>query len=153
MKDIVARKAARGDEERGHDPSQLQGAMPAADVSPVPVTAPRISPPTPGRYPHTVGLRLSHNLYMTAENALDGANRVGDYSFTSLPDVIRAALTAYFDGMALTAPPERGGKRRTTIGLDDTLKARYDELPLRKRGEIIERSLRTFLNRGMVANS
>jgi hypothetical protein len=92
---------------------------------------------------------LSQHLHATAENAIVGAHRAGDYSFTSLPDLIRAALSAYFDGMGLTAAPETGRKRRTTIGLDDDLKRRYDELPARKRGEIIERALRTFLNRGM----
>jgi hypothetical protein len=101
------------------------------------------------KYPHTIGLRLGVNLYATAENALEGAHRAGDYSLTSMPDLIRTALAAHFDGMTLTAAPEMGGKRRTTIGLDDALKSRYDQLPHRKRGEIIERALRTFLNRGM----
>jgi hypothetical protein len=102
------------------------------------------------RHRHTVGLRMGEDLYATAENALEAAHLAGDYSLTSLPDLIRAALTAHFDGMALSAPPEKGRKRRTTIGMDDNLKARYDELPHGKRSEIVERSLRTFLNRGTV---
>ena len=52
--------------------------------------------------------------------------------------------------MELTAGPETGEKRRTTVGLDPDLKAQYDTLPNRKRGEIVERALRTFLNRGLV---
>ena len=43
-----------------------------------------------------------------------------------MPDLIRAALRAYFDNkMTLRAAPDPGPKKRTTMGLDDELKERY----------------------------
>lgn len=146
MKDVIARKAAR---QRS---AEMQGSRDSVrdpvghSSTRVPAAPPTAAPPASGRYPHIVGLRLSHNLYATAENVLESSHRAGDYSLTSMPDLIRAALSAYFNGMELDAPPERGGKRRTTIGLDEALKSRYDQLPPRKRGEIVGRALRTFLN-------
>ncbi len=150
MKDVIAKKANESCGHLARHPGSPYPAQSSPEVADRPAVTTHVSPPGSGRFPHTIGLRLNHTLYATAENALEGAHRVGDYSFTSLPDLIRAALTAYFDGMELPAAPERGGKRRTTIGLDDQLKHAYDALPQRKRGEIVERALRTFLNGGMV---
>jgi len=137
MKDIVGRKTR----DRRRSALAVDPVGTGGDPEPI--------APLRSQYPHTIGLRLGDDLYATAENAIEGAHLAGDYSLTSLPELIRAALTAHFSGMALTAPPESGKKRRTTIGLDDELKLRYDKLPNRKRGEIVERALRTFLNRGM----
>lgn len=157
MRDFVTKKAATKDSPpvpalpaEGRKRPKLCSSHPR-EAPQEPLEAPSVAPPSPGSYPHTIGLRIGHSLYTTAENALEGAHRAGDYTVTSIPELLRAALRAYLRGMPLTAAPETGGKKRTTIGLDDELKAGYDGLPRRKRGEIIERALRTFLNSGFKA--
>jgi hypothetical protein len=131
------------------EPERKPEAPPAAPPETVQI---RPEPPTPvgGSYPHIIGLRIDASLFRTIHEALVSAHATGDYTFTSMPDLIRAALRAYFDNkLTLRAAPDPGPKKRTTIGLDDELKERYEDLPKRKRGEIIERVLQTFISSGL----
>lgn len=83
-----------------------------------------------------------------AQNALEAAQASGDYRHQSVADVIRAALSAYAAGLALTQQARGGRKKRHTIELPADLFEQYQHLPSRSRGVIIERAVLSFLARG-----
>ena len=101
------------------------------------------------QYPHIIGVRISAVAYMQTQEALLSSHTAGDYAHATLPDVLRAALRAFFRDRELTAAPLSGPKKKTTIALDDDLKRNYDLLPPRKRGEILERALLSYLKNGL----
>jgi len=104
------------------------------------------APPAEGpRYPHTVRLSLNADLYAALQELLESAHAAGDYRYTSLPDLIRAAFRAYRDGAPLTAAAAPGPKKHSTLQLDGLLYEAYRKLPERKRWEILERAIRSFL--------
>lgn len=69
----------------------------------------------------------------------------GDYSYTSVADVIRAAIQSYQDGLELTEQPESGAKKQTTLRVSDELFEFYESWPARMRSKILERVVRSFI--------
>jgi hypothetical protein len=84
-------------------------------------------------------------LYDTIQNKLSTAHAAADFTYTSIADIIRAALGAYRQGMALTELEEKGEKMMTTIRVDPTTRDFYSALPERMRTRILERAIRSFL--------
>lgn len=110
----------------------------------------------PPRAPHrprgVAGSRINPTVSAAAvteaQNALASAHTSGDYRYESIGDLIRAALRAYGDGLLLTQQPRNGRKKRHTVELPAELFERYEGLPRRSRGVIIERALLSFLAQG-----
>ncbi len=100
------------------------------------------------RYPHSISVRLHADLYREVRESLAKADFVQDFRFITVPDVVRAALREYFDTRVLNAPVEAGPRIRTTVGLDDALKLRWEKLPRGKHSAVLERAVRTFLRKG-----
>ncbi|HSR68783.1 MAG TPA: hypothetical protein VLU25_12670 [Acidobacteriota bacterium] len=109
----------------------------------VPETSPSAS--VGSRFPHTVRMALTADLYGTLQELLSSAHAAGNYRYTSLAALVRAAFRAYRDGAPLTAGVASGPKRHSTLQLDEDLYAAYQKLPARKRWEILERAVRSFL--------
>src|SRR5262245_530925 len=106
------------------------------------------APPTqPEPRPYLLAIRCNAMLYNTMQNMLMTAHTAQDFTFSSVADVIRAALQSYRDGMALTELEEPGEKVSTTIRVDRPTKDFYASLPDRLRTKILERAIRTFLQR------
>jgi len=76
---------------------------------------------------------------------LAASHTAQDFTYTSIADLIRAALAAYRDGMPLTELEEKGEKLTTTIRVDRAIKDFYSSLPDRMRVRLLERALRSFL--------
>ncbi len=91
---------------------------------------------------------VSADAIAQAQNALEAAQASGDYRHQSVADLVRAALRAYADGLALTQQATGGRSKRHTVELPEDLFALYVKLPSRSRGVIIERALLSFLARG-----
>lgn len=105
-------------------------------------------PAAPAQFPHLIAVRLDPELLAAIRNALEAAWTVGDYHLASMADVVRAALRAHIRGDLPLAPlPRKSQRQRTSLGIDEPLKRWYDGLPDRKRGEIIERIVRAFIDR------
>ncbi len=83
-----------------------------------------------------------------ARNALEAAQASGDYRYQSVADLIRAAFRAYGEGLRPTQQARGGRKKRHTVELPPELVERYERLPSRSRGVIIERALASFLVQG-----
>ena len=96
-------------------------------------------------YPHMITIRCNTMLYDTIQNMLTTAHTAQDFTYTSIADVLRAALGAYQQGMALTELEEKGEKLMTTIRVDRHTRDFYASLPERMRTKILERTIRTFL--------
>lgn len=84
-------------------------------------------------------------LYNTIQNMLAASHTAQDFTYTSVADVMRAALGAYREGLSLTELEEKGEKVTTTIRVDRATKDFYSSLPGRMRTRILERAIRTFL--------
>ena len=79
------------------------------------------------------------------QNMLSVAHIAQDFTFTSIANVIRAALAKYQKGMRLTEMEELGEKLMTTVRVDRGTRDFYASLPARMRTKILERALWTFL--------
>ncbi|MEM9948761.1 MAG: hypothetical protein AAF810_22235 [Cyanobacteria bacterium P01_D01_bin.36] len=90
-------------------------------------------------------IRCNTLLYTTLQNMIASMHTAGDYSYTSVADVIRAAIQAYKDGSELTEQAEPGSKKATTIRVNDELYGFYESWPKRMRSTILERVIRNFI--------
>lgn len=99
----------------------------------------------PDSYPYLLTIRCNTLLYNTIQNMLNVAHTAQDFTYTSIADVIRAALGKYQQGMRLNEMDEPGEKLMTTVRVDRGTRDFYAGLPARMRTKILERALRTFL--------
>jgi hypothetical protein len=115
--------------------------------APIPVVKPRPpkAPKKTEHYRYMVTIQCNTMLYNTIQNMLAASHTAQDFTYTSIADLIRAALAAYRDGMPLTELEEKGQKLTTTIRVDRTIKEFYSSLPDRMRVKLLERTLRSFL--------
>jgi hypothetical protein len=97
-------------------------------------------------YTHSVTLQCNSLLYTTLQNMITSAHTSNDFTYTSVADVIRAALKAYKDGMELTELDEPGSKKQTSIRINTELYEFYKTWPSQLRTKILERVIRTFLS-------
>lgn len=96
-------------------------------------------------YSHSITVRYSTLLYTTLQNMISAAHMANDFTYTSVTDVVRAALQAYMDGMDLTEPNEPGEKRQTSIRVTTEMHQFYKTWPNQMRTKILERVIRSFL--------
>ncbi len=103
------------------------------------------SQPEPKFYTHPITIQCNTLLYTTMQNMVKAMHTANDFTYTSVTDVIRAAIKAYQEGMELTELDEKGKKKQTSIRLEEDTYNFYKELPDQMRTKIIERAIRTFL--------
>ena len=96
-------------------------------------------------YEHSITIQCNALLYTTLQNTVEAMHTGNDYTYTSVTDIIRAALKAYQEGMKLTELVQPGKKKQTSIRIDDSLYKFYKSLPDQMRTKIIEKAIRTFL--------
>lgn len=96
---------------------------------------------------HAITFQCNTLLYTTLQNMVRSAHTASDFTYTSVADVIRAALQAYQDGMKLTELEEGGSKKQTSLRLNSSLYKFYKSLPNQLRTKILERAIRTFIKK------
>ena len=72
-----------------------------------------------------------------------------DFTYTSVTDIIRAALKAYQGGMELTEIEQLGKKKQTSIRVNNSLFKFYKSLPDQLRTKILEKAIRTYIKNNM----
>lgn len=105
---------------------------------------------TPTEKPVSELIQIYYNTlhYNTLQNTITAQHNAGDFTYTSISDLIRAALEAYKNGMPLTELDAKGGKKLLPVRVDEELKAFFDSLPNRMKSKITERAVRTFIKNG-----
>lgn len=96
-------------------------------------------------YEHSITIQCNTLLYTTLQNTVTALHTGNDFTYTSVTDIIRAALKAYQEGMKLTEIERSGKKKQTSIRVDDSLYKFYKSLPNQLRTKIIEKVIRTYL--------
>ncbi len=96
-------------------------------------------------YEHSITIQCNALLYTTLQNTIKALHTGNDFTYTSVTDIIRAALKAYQDGMELTELEQPGKKKQTSIRVDDSLYKFYKSLPNQLRTKILEKAIRTFI--------
>jgi cellulose biosynthesis protein BcsQ len=96
-------------------------------------------------YTQSLSIRCNTLLYTTIQNWLTVAHTAQDFTYTSVADVIRAALEAYRNGLPLTELDQTGDCKQTTIRVTKTQADFYRGLPSQMRRKILERAIRTFI--------
>lgn len=96
-------------------------------------------------FSHVFQVRLNSLLYNTIQNMIESSHAAGDYTYTSVVDVIRSALQAHKDGMQITEQIQPGEKIQTTIRVHKDLYEYNQQLPRRLKSTIHEKAIRTFL--------
>ena len=110
------------------------------------IVSPQASPDLPETtHAYTISLQFNTLLYTTLQNMISSAHTAHDFTYASVADVIRAALSAYQDGMELTELDEAGERRNISIRLTKNQFDFYKSLPHRMGRKIVERAVRTFL--------
>ena len=96
-------------------------------------------------YEHSITIQCNALLYNTLQNTIKALHTGNDFTYTSVTDLIRAALKAYQSGMELTELEQPGKKKQTSIRVDDSLYKFYKSLPNQLRTKILEKAIRTFI--------
>ena len=96
-------------------------------------------------YEHSITIQCNALLYTTLQNTIKALHTGNDFTYTSVTDIIRAALKAYQEGMELTELEQPGKKKQTSIRVDDSLYKFYKSLPNQLRTKILEKAIRTFI--------
>jgi len=96
-------------------------------------------------YTHSISIQCNTLLYTTIQNWIKSAHTASDFTYTSVADVIRAALEAYRNGLELTELDENGSCKQTTIRVTTAQWQFYKQLPNQMRRKILERAIRTFI--------
>ena len=96
-------------------------------------------------YTHLITIQCNTLLYTTLQNIIESMHTGGDFTYTSVTDIIREALIAYKEEMKLTETVVAGAKKQTSIRVDESLYQFYKGLPDQMRTKIIERAIRTFI--------
>ena len=102
-------------------------------------------PETNKIYEHCITIQCNALLYSTLQNTIKAQHTGNDFTYTSVTDLIRAALLAYQSGMELTEIEQPGKKKQTSIRVDDSLYKFYKSLPNQLRTKILEKAIRTFI--------
>lgn len=97
------------------------------------------------QYEHSITIQCNALLYNTLQNTIKALHTGNDFTYTSVTDLIRAALKAYQSGMELTELEQTGKKKQTSIRVDDSLYKFYKSLPNQLRTKILEKAIRTFI--------
>ncbi len=81
----------------------------------LPISQPvELATPSPNNtYDHSITIQCNALLYNTLQNRLSAMHTGNDFTYTSVTDIIRAALKAYQEGMELTELEQPGKKKQT----------------------------------------
>lgn len=96
-------------------------------------------------YDRSITIQCNALLYITLQNTIEAMHTGNDFTYTSVTDIIRAALKAYQEGMELTEIDRAGKKKQTSIRVDDSLYKFYKSLPNQLRTKILEKAIRTYI--------
>ena len=96
-------------------------------------------------YPYSLSIQCNTLLYTTLQNWLSSAHAAQDFTYTSVADILRAALEAYRNGLDLTELERPGSCKQTTVRVTQEQYNFYKKLPNQMRRKILERAVRTFL--------
>ena len=100
---------------------------------------------TKGALSETIQVHYNSLHYTTLQNSIASQHSAGDFTYTSVSDLIRAGLKAYKEGMQLTEQSEKGNKVQISVRLDREMKSFFDSLPNQLKSKITERAVRTFV--------
>jgi len=109
----------------------------------IPIETP--SSETVNTYEHSISIQCNTLLYTTLQNTVKALHTGNDFTYTSVTDIIRAAIKAYQEGMELTELEQFGTKKQTSIRVDNSLYKFYKSLPNQLRTKIIEKAIRTYI--------
>lgn len=98
-----------------------------------------------GDYEHKITVRISALILDSLKNIISSNKAGGNFEYTNVSDLIRKALEAYKDGMALVAQRTKDQKRETSFRASRELREFYQHLPDNTKSEIIERAVSTFI--------
>ena len=118
--------------------------QPSSDLT-TPVSVETASDKITNTYEHSITIQCNTLLYTTLQNTVKALHTGNDFTYTSVTDIIRAALKAYQEGMELTEIDRAGKKKQTSIRIDYSLYKFYKSLPNQLRTKVIEKAIRTFI--------
>ena len=95
----------------------------------------------------TISIHLEPNLFMMIEQMLESRQIAGDYSWSSVADFIREAILDYAQGINLEAQAIGKRTKRFSLRAGKTVVNYWESFPKRKKAEILDRILRTKLNK------
>lgn len=96
-------------------------------------------------YTELLSIRCNAVLYSALQKWLSNAHIAGDFTYTSVADVIRQALESHRQGMLLTELDESGKYKLTTIRVTKTQGQFYKKLPSQMKRQILDRAIKTYL--------
>lgn len=96
-------------------------------------------------YDYKITVRISSLLLDSLKNIINSNKAGGNFEYTNVSDLIRKALEAYKNGMALVAQRSKDQKRETSFRVSSGLKDFYQSLPENTKAEIIERAVSTYI--------
>jgi Arc/MetJ-type ribon-helix-helix transcriptional regulator len=96
-------------------------------------------------YEYKITVRLSSLLLDSLKNVVNSNKAGGNFQYTNVSDLIRKALEAYKNGMALTAQRSKDQKRETSFRVSNELRDFYQSLPENAKSEIMERVVSTYI--------
>ena len=89
---------------------------------------------------------ISQSTVGLVNQAIVSLQTVGNYKYTSNSDLYREAFDAYCNGdVKLVELPTDSPKKRIAFLVDDAAIEKYEKLPRRAKGIIIERAILGFL--------
>ncbi|MEO1669904.1 MAG: hypothetical protein AAFR77_03815 [Cyanobacteria bacterium J06631_2] len=122
-----------------------QNSVQQVDKLPTPAPIETASDESANTYEHSITIQCNTLLYTTLQNTVKALHTGNDFTYTSVTDIIRAALKAYQEGMELTEIDQSGKKKQTSIRVDNSLYKFYKSLPNQLRTKIIEKAIRTHI--------
>jgi hypothetical protein len=96
-------------------------------------------------YSQSISMQFNTLLYATLQNMVENAHTAGDFTYTSVADVIRGALEAYAEGMSLSELNREGERRNISVRVTQKQYDFYQSLPNRLRRKLVERAVRSFI--------
>lgn len=95
-----------------------------------------------------VTIYVETRLFEDISNMVAANNAGGNYEFASASAFIRSAIEEYVvSGIPLTANTRPGRKKRFSLTFSRDLRAAFDTLPRGKKTEVIDRAIRSKLDR------
>ena len=116
---------------------------------PISVPVEKVQSESNNQYGHSITIQCNTLLYTTLQNTLKAMHTGNDFTYTSVTDIIRAALKAYQGGMELTEIEQLGKKKQTSIRVNNSLFKFYKSLPDQLRTKILEKAIRTYIKNNM----
>ncbi len=92
-----------------------------------------------------VTVKVDPSLNLEINQAIEEAEALGVFAFSSLSDFYRSAWTDYMKGLPL-APRDNGARTvKLNLFMTECQRNKWDQLPARKRSIVMERAARNYL--------